>query len=587
MASLHVGDIAHSLGIKKTKVGGGDKNVAYLVDGKTLTYGMWIIAAVLGCFAIGFFLRNFELQIKNKNYAGALEQADELEELALERVMEIGLTLEDFLRREALEEDQVDTLELSLVRSKRALLKFLDAKLSDADVQVAEKYLNHLLQPVVRFAEDRKAEAVEAKLVLGEVNQMLGQDDLVPEAPADNSAYMAKQHQWELENLNNEWQSRDYTKSKPPTMAVKKTTPLKKKGLSNGRDLGSRITKFFDGVKLATDVSFPEGFSAKFQSFKKSLGGGAGDADDFALQGGKRWNTLAAILKKYNIIDVDARTDGDEKLRERLLYEMFHEVDAILTVKKHKKVLDTLYAGYKAGNLAGGELMRILHSQKGLHEAFDWLFGNSENAEIMDSTSINQGTSGVAGGSRTRGKPARKATSLSNIASSSTKGEATVGGGFHHQLDSDLRAKSRATKSQSGYKTKFKDTRGSAQRAKPSDTGLKGRSDSSPYAKSQATTSKASQYEKASLKYDPHASKKAAPKRAYSSDKSAKYDKSYADKKSAKYDSYASEKASSYDKKASKYEPRNAASYGKESQSRETRSRSGSNTQLTLILSKF
>lgn len=76
------------------------------------------------------------------------QEADELEELALERVMEIGLTLEDFLRREALEEvfqmknansfhlcslilvlcvgkEQVDTLELQMIRWKRALMSHL------------------------------------------------------------------------------------------------------------------------------------------------------------------------------------------------------------------------------------------------------------------------------------------------------------------------------------------------------------------------------------------------------------------------------------------------------------------------------
>eukprot|EP00466_Bigelowiella_natans_P005820 jgi/Bigna1/78889/fgenesh1_pg.58_\ len=405
--SLAVGDIAKSLGIKKTKVGGGDKDVAYIVDSNTMTYGLWIIAAVLMCFAIGFVMRNFELQIKNKNYVGALEQADEMEELALERVMEIGLTLEDFLRREAAEEDMGDPLEKSLMKSQRSLLGFLQAKLSSADAIKAQSYLRELMQPVVRFLEDRKAEAVEAKMVLGEVNQMLGQDDLVPEAPVDNTAWMPQEHQWEMNNLKkDQWGHKDYKSGggANPSFAAGTAHQNKQKtkaaGLTHGRDLSSRIAKFFEGVKAATDVSFPQGFAEKFFKFKQTLGANVKDPEAFAAAGRRRWNTLSKLLKDSGIIDVDARALGDEKLKERLLYMMYHEVDAILEVKKHAKVLNTLKAGYDAGNLAGGELMRILHSQKGLHEAFDWLFGSSDNAEIIDSSHLNDGPVGVAGGSR-------------------------------------------------------------------------------------------------------------------------------------------------------------------------------------------
>eukprot|EP00467_Chlorarachnion_reptans_P018601 CAMPEP_0114527412 /NCGR_PEP_ID=MMETSP0109-20121206/23603_1 /TAXON_ID=29199 /ORGANISM="Chlorarachnion reptans, Strain CCCM449" /LENGTH=628 /DNA_ID=CAMNT_0001709377 /DNA_START=207 /DNA_END=2093 /DNA_ORIENTATION=- len=464
MSNLAVGDIAHSLGIKKTKIGGGDKNVAYIVDSNTMTYGLWIIAAVLMCFAIGFFLRNFELSIRNKSYADTLQEADELEELALERVMEIGLTLEDFLRREALEEEQVDNLELQMVRSKRALMSHLSDTMKSEDIAKAERILTQLLTPVVKFLEARKTEAVEAKLVLGEVNQMLGQENIVPEAPVDNSAYLSKEHQWEMDNLKeNAWGHKDYAATtKPPSASPKKAADrLGKSKLTHGRDLNSRISKFFEGVKAATDVSFPQGFKEKFLAFKKSLGANAGDAESFAVAGRRRWDALARILKDFNIIDVDARTTGDEKLRERLLYEMYHEVDAILRVQQYEKMLNTLQAGYKSGNLGGGELLRILHSQKGLHDAFDWLFGQSENAEIMDSRDIApSGNRGVAGGARNS-----KVATSSKAAKKLGLEEEMRPSAFHHSVDSDLRAKSRSdlnSRKQAGHKTQFHDTRRSA-----------------------------------------------------------------------------------------------------------------------------
>mmetsp|Transcript_3523 Transcript_3523/g.7025 ORF Transcript_3523/g.7025 Transcript_3523/m.7025 type:complete len:632 (+) Transcript_3523:36-1931(+) len=470
MQSLAVGDIAHSLGIKKTKVGGGDKNVAYLVEGNTLTYGLWIIAAVLGCFAIGFFLRNFELSIKNRNYTSVLEEADELEEMALERVMEIGLTLEDFLRREALEEDLVDTLELGMLKDKRAILTYLKGKMPAADVIKAEGYINSLLTPIVNFVEDRKREAVEAKMVLGEVNQMLGQDHLIPEAPHDDSAFRAKEHEWEMENLRQEELRKSLQEANTVEKRQKPAERLGKMGLTHGRDLESRIKKFFDGVKSIDEVSFPEGFRERFEAFKRTLGSDSVDPETMGASGRKRWDRLAALLKKDGIIDVDARTYGDEKLRERLLYEMYHEVDAILQVKKSKKVLDTLYAGYKAGNLAGGELMRILHSQKSLHEAFDWLFGNSENANILETKKTP----------KTKAKNSRTARKITAPTEEDLSAPSATG--FHHSVDKGLRQQRRegaaksaaAAAAAASSSSRFEDTRGSAKKYERSTGGAGG-----------------------------------------------------------------------------------------------------------------
>ncbi|GAB5371545.1 hypothetical protein AAMO2058_001589000, partial [Amorphochlora amoebiformis] len=131
MAELKVSDFGKVMGIQKTKAGASAKESAWLITASCCNVLLSVATAIIAGLAVGYILSHYDLnQIKAKLQKVAVESGY-LHGAAEDRIMELGLTLEDVLRRQSNAGLELDRLDDALQEVEVSFEQWASANIHD------------------------------------------------------------------------------------------------------------------------------------------------------------------------------------------------------------------------------------------------------------------------------------------------------------------------------------------------------------------------------------------------------------------------------------------------------------------------
>eukprot|EP00471_Norrisiella_sphaerica_P004915 CAMPEP_0184483000 /NCGR_PEP_ID=MMETSP0113_2-20130426/4609_1 /TAXON_ID=91329 /ORGANISM="Norrisiella sphaerica, Strain BC52" /LENGTH=568 /DNA_ID=CAMNT_0026863107 /DNA_START=131 /DNA_END=1837 /DNA_ORIENTATION=+ len=181
MDDLKVSEIGKAIGISKTKHGAAAKEQAWVITTSCCNILFSIITAVVCGLTVGYVLNNYDLNSMKTKFYDLMEERGFLQDAAQDRIMEIGLTLEDVLRRESQEIEELDSMDFALQELEGNFNVWLRSQFPHEPRKVEEglNFFKDARETVAWYTQEMRRDSLEAKQYLGEVSDLIEAEDVI------------------------------------------------------------------------------------------------------------------------------------------------------------------------------------------------------------------------------------------------------------------------------------------------------------------------------------------------------------------------------------------------------------------------
>lgn len=361
-------ELGKAVGIQRTKAGSGDKEEAFLIRSTLLKFAgaFCLIFVVVGGLAI--FLSQWEVSFQKGINLDERVEHQAVEEEGLAQFMQVGGMLSSFLREETGKKNTVTILQGQVEGFLTVLQQGLETASSSDEVHaLVQVFTDQVYGILDEYADLVSAESRDAKVMLGQLNKILADDDVMPESrekirTAPKGGHGAKNM---LQRAPRAGAPRDRS---DPGM---KSGGAKQKLAALGGDLNAVLTRIFDRVDSLSQLSFPDDVKDGLMALQHDLTAMVAQKQDISNSG--LLNKYKQLLSSPGVRGVDVAAAASS---ERQMVITLKEIVQLFPVLDHADDLETVKLKWESHTINEGETMHTLHKMTRDHILpFEWVAG--------------------------------------------------------------------------------------------------------------------------------------------------------------------------------------------------------------------